>query len=80
MFFLERYFFDEQSKFLEIRLYWNKKVKNRFIYECSLGEKKKKFVVNKVIPGKFCNRLLTEILTEVPISHSLTEVNQRFNR
>ena len=31
-------------------------------------------------PGKFCNRLLTEILTEVPISHSLTEFNQHFNR
>ena len=31
-------------------------------------------------PGKFCNRLLTEILTEVPISHSLTEFNQPFNR
>ena len=30
--------------------------------------------------GKFCNRLLTEILTEVPISHSLTEFNQHFNR
>ena len=27
-------------------------------------------------PGKFCNRLLTEI----PISHSLTEFNQPFNR
>ena len=31
-------------------------------------------------PGKFCNWLLTEILTEVPISHSLTEFNQHFNR
>ena len=33
-----------------------------------------------LIPGKFCNRLLTEILTEVPISHSSTEFNQPFNR
>ena len=32
------------------------------------------------LPGKFCNRLLTEILTEVRISHSLTEFNQHFNR
>ena len=32
------------------------------------------------IPGKFCNRLLTKILTEVPISHLLTEFNQPFNR
>ena len=31
-------------------------------------------------PGKFRNRLLTEILTEVPISHSLTEFNQPFNQ
>ena len=31
-------------------------------------------------PGKFCNRLLTEILVEVPISRSLTEFNQPFNR
>ena len=31
-------------------------------------------------PGKFYNRLLTEILTEVPISHSLIEFNQLFNR
>ena len=31
-------------------------------------------------PGKFCNEILTEILTEVPISHSLTEFNQPFNR
>ena len=30
-------------------------------------------------PGKFCYRLLTEILNEVPISHSLTEFNQHFN-
>ena len=29
-----------------------------------------------IYPGKFCNRLLTE----VPISHSLTEFNQHFNR
>ena len=45
--FLESYFFDEQSKFLVVRFYWNKKVKNRFIYERKLkigvkfpGEKK----------------------------------------
>ena len=40
-------------------------------------------IIKKVmllIPGKFCNRLLTEILTEVPISHSLTEFNQNINR
>ena len=33
-----------------------------------------------MLPGKFCNRLLTEILTEVPISQSLTKFNQPFNR
>ena len=27
LFFLESYFFDEQSKFLDFRFYWNKKVK-----------------------------------------------------
>ena len=32
LFFLESYFFDEQSKFLDIRFYWNKKFKHRFIY------------------------------------------------
>ena len=32
------------------------------------------------VSGKFCNRLLTEILTEVSISHSSTEFNQHFNR
>ena len=31
MFFLESYFFDKQSKFLDVRFYWNKKVKYRFI-------------------------------------------------
>ena len=39
-----------------------------------------KVSINRFFPGKFCNRLLTEILTEVPISHSLTEFNQPFNR
>ena len=33
LFFLENSFFDEQSKFLDVRFYWNKKVKYRFIYE-----------------------------------------------
>ena len=33
LFFLKSYFFDEQSKFLDFRFYWNKKVKHRFIYE-----------------------------------------------
>ena len=42
--------------------------------------KKSNGTVGTVTPGKFCNRLLTEILTEVPISHSLTEFNQPFNR
>ena len=52
LFFLESYFFDEQSKFLDVRFYWNKKTKYRFIYERKLkclsvigvkfpGEKKK---------------------------------------
>ena len=36
LFFLESYFFDEQSKLLDIRFYWNKKVKHRFIYERKL--------------------------------------------
>ena len=36
LFFLESYFFNEQSKFLNVRFYWNKKVKNRFIYERKL--------------------------------------------
>ena len=35
-FFLESYFFDEQSKFFYIRFYWNKKVKHWFIYERKL--------------------------------------------
>ena len=40
-----------------------------------------RFVIQrKVRPGKFCNRLLTEILTEVAINHSLSEFNQLFNR
>ena len=34
--FLESYFFDEQSKFLDVRFYWNKNVKHRFIYERKL--------------------------------------------
>ena len=36
LFFSESYFFDEQSKFLDVRFYWNKKVKHRFIYERKL--------------------------------------------
>ena len=36
LFFLENYFFDEQSKFLDVRFYWNKKVKHRFIYKRKL--------------------------------------------
>ena len=36
LFFLESYFFDEQSKFLDIWFYLNKKVKHRFIYERKL--------------------------------------------
>ena len=31
LFFLESYFLDEQSKFLDVRFYWNKKVKHRLI-------------------------------------------------
>ena len=34
--FLESYFFDKQSKFLDVQFYWNKKVKHRFIYERKL--------------------------------------------
>ena len=34
--FLESYFFDKQSKFLDVRFYWNKTVKHRFIYERKL--------------------------------------------
>ena len=40
----------------------------------------KKNYWQRSVPSKFCNRLLTEILTEVPISHSLTEFNQPSNR
>ena len=36
LFFLESYFFDAQSKFLDFRFYWNKEVKHRFIYERKL--------------------------------------------
>ena len=36
LFFLKSYFFDEQSKCLDVRLYWNKRVKHRFIYERKL--------------------------------------------
>ena len=36
LFFLESYFFDEQSKFFDVRFYWNKKVKHRFIYKRKL--------------------------------------------
>ena len=36
LFFLENYFFDEQSKFLNIWFYWNKKLEHRFIYEWKL--------------------------------------------
>ena len=58
---MESYFFDEQSEFLDVRFYWNKKVKTSIHLgtkiEISLsiigvkfpGEKKKKFVVNKVL-------------------------------
>ena len=48
---------------------------NKFSLFFSFEIKKK-----SIIPGKFCNRLLTEILIEVPISHSLTEFDQHFNR
>ena len=34
--FLKSYFFDEQSKFLDVQFYWNKKVKHRFIDERKL--------------------------------------------
>ena len=34
--------------------------------------------MNFLFPGKFCNRPLTEILTEIQISHSLIEFNQPF--
>ena len=36
LFLLESYFFDEQSEFLDVRFYWNKKVKQRFIHERKL--------------------------------------------
>ena len=36
LFLLESYFFDKQSKFLDVRFYWNKKVKYGFIYERKL--------------------------------------------
>ena len=36
LFFLESYFFDEQSKFLVVRFYWNKKVKHRSVYDRKL--------------------------------------------
>ena len=36
LFFLESYFFDEQSKFLDVRFYWDKKIKIRFSYERKL--------------------------------------------
>ena len=37
LFFLKIYFFDEKSKFLDVRFYWNIKVKHRwFIYEWKL--------------------------------------------
>ena len=49
-------------------------IKYNIVYEF------KYFNFNNHLPGKFCNRLLTEILTEVPISHSLTEFKQPFNR
>ena len=32
LFFLQSYLFDEQSKFLILQFYWNKKFKHRFIY------------------------------------------------
>ena len=35
-FFLESYFFDEQSKFSDVGFYWNKNVKHWFIYERKL--------------------------------------------
>ena len=36
LFFLESYFFDKRSKFLDVRFYWNKEVEHRFIYERKL--------------------------------------------
>ena len=36
LFFLESYFFDEESNFLDVQFYWNKKVKYRSIYERKL--------------------------------------------
>ena len=36
LFYLESYFYDKQSGFSILRLYWNKKVKRRFIYEQKL--------------------------------------------
>ena len=33
LFFLQSYFFDEQSKLLIPQFYWNEKFKPRFIYE-----------------------------------------------
>ena len=36
VFFLKSYFFDEQSKFLDVQFYGNKKVKHQFIYERKL--------------------------------------------
>ena len=36
LFFLQSYFFDEQSKFLILQFYWNKKFKHRFIYDRKL--------------------------------------------
>ena len=36
LFFLQSYFFDEQSKFLILQFYWNKKFEHRFIYERKL--------------------------------------------
>ena len=57
LFFLKTYCFDEQSKFLDVQFYWNKKIHLRTKIEISFsdiivkfpGEKKKKFVVNKVL-------------------------------
>ena len=36
LFFLQSYLFDEQSKFLILQFYLNKKFKHRFIYERKL--------------------------------------------
>ena len=33
LFVLQSYFFDEQSKFLILQFYWNKKFKHRLTYE-----------------------------------------------